>query len=468
MSFDRNLEAFGDRTCLIAASGEKLTYKQIAAACDALADTMPPKKQLIIIRASNTIETLVGYLTFLRRGDAVMMLDASLDWESLDAIYRLYRPNLIWESGSTDCRVSAKYGDYVLCQRYTETVPMHPELALMLSTSGSTGTPKMVKLSKRNLAANCESIVGYLPIEKDDIAITNLPLHYSYGLSILHTHLHAGAGIVVTDTSVMTQGFWELMKSYDVCTLQGVPYHYEIFRRIGLMKKALPSLRYLTQAGGKLNPKLVKIYAQWAAETGKTFYVMYGQTEATARISYLPPEAALDKSGSIGIPIPGGSLELRDTETGEEITEAHHEGELIYHGPNVMMGYAETLEDLAMDDVCRGVLPTGDIACRDKDGYYYITGRIKRFVKMFGNRISLDAIEHWLKERGFDVQCTGRDNHLMIATNRAEDVDAVKKEVLDRFGLHHTSVRVMLLSEYPASESGKINYGKIMEMFDEA
>jgi len=423
MSFFDNLSSFGDRPCLIDEQGQVLTYRQVACACDTLADSMPPGKQLVVIRAANTVETIIGYLTCLRRGDAVLMLDDSLNRERSISIYDRYRSNMIWEKRNQSHKTITEYGNYALHLRSDTPIDMHPDLALLLSTSGSTGTPKMVKLTRENLIANCRSILAYLPIQQTDTAITSLPLHYSYGLSILHTHLAVGASILVTGVSVMTPQFWEMMERHAVSTLQGVPYHYEMFERIGLMKKKLPALRYLTQAGGKLNVKLVETYLRWAQENAKTFYVMYGQTEATARISYLPPENALEKCGSIGIAIPGGALEIRDIETGEVIVEAEREGELIYRGPNVMLGYAETAEDLNEEDACKGVLTTGDIAYRDQDGFFTITGRIKRFIKMYGNRISLDAIEHQLKEEGFDVQCTGRDDLLLIATTQKESID---------------------------------------------
>jgi long-chain acyl-CoA synthetase len=469
MSFFDALASFAERPCLIDAKTQRvLSYAKLTKIADSLVEALPPKKQLVVIRTRNNLETIVGYLAFLRRNDAVMMLDASLGEEETKAIYERYRPNLIWEQESENQEALARFGANLLRSYSQEPVAMHPDLSLLLSTSGSTGTPKMVRLSRKNLLANTESILGYLPICPSDRAITNLPLHYSYGLSILHTHLATGAQIVVTDASVMSADFWDMMQSFEFSTLQGVPYHYEIFLRIGLMKKELPSLRYLTQAGGKLNAKLVERYVRWAQESGKEFYVMYGQTEATARMSYLPPQEALRKSGSIGKAIPNGKFELRDIKSGELINKPHCQGELIYYGPNVMLGYAQSKEDLKEPDKNQGVLHTGDLAYYDDEGFFYIVGRLKRFIKLFGNRVSLDDLEHQLKAKGFDVQCTGRGNLLMVATKEKECLEAIKREIIQSYGFHHSAVRVKYFPEYPTSKSGKIAYQKIMERFNEA
>ena len=463
--FDINLAKYKDRVCLLT-EDRQLSYVEVDETCKQLEQVLPNKKQLILVFAKINIETIIGYLSFLHSNNAFIMLDASIDNELSNNIINEYKPNFIWEEIQKDKNYIYTYGCYGLRENNPDNITLYPELSLMLSTSGTTGSPKMVKLTKKNLYSNCHSIVEYLKIDSTHRAITNLPLYYSYGISILNTHLNQGASIVVTDKSIMSKEFWEIFKKYEVTTLNGVPYNYEIFRRIGLMKMDLPSLKFMTQAGGKLNHKLVKEYANWAKEKGIKFFVMYGQTEATARISYLPPEKTLEKESSIGIPIPGGKLLIKDLNNGNIIEDDYVDGELIYQGDNVMLGYATKIEDLSKGDELQGVLHTGDVAQKDEDGYFYITGRLKRFIKIHGNRVGLDEIEQYLKSKSYDVLCTGIDNKLMIVTKEEDKVEDIKNDVINKYNFHHSVVKVKSVEAYPVTGAGKIKYNEIIKVFE--
>lgn len=463
--FDVNLSQFGNGVCLIT-DDKNYTYYDIDRICSGIEEILPSSKQLILIKSKINVETIVGYLSFLRANHAFIMLDATVDIELSDKIVKIYQPNYIWEERLDGAKYILEYESYGLKQHNENELLLHPQLSLMLSTSGTTGSPKMVKLTKKNLYSNCSSIVEYLNIKDSHRAITNLPLYYSYGLSVLNTHLSQGASIVVTDTSIMSKEFWEIFTKYNVTTLNGVPYHYEILRRIGLMKMKLPSLRYMTQAGGKLNHKLVVEFATWAREKQIDFFVMYGQTEATARISYLPPEKTLEKDKSIGIPIPGGKLIIKDLNSDKYIEDNYVDGELVYQGSNVMMGYATKLEDLSKEDELKGVLFTGDIAYKDAEGYFYITGRLKRFIKIHGNRVSLDEIEQFLKSKSYDILCTGIENKLMIASRKEIAIDAIKKDVLEKYGFHHSVVKIKYIDDFPTTGAGKIKYQELIKAFE--
>jgi len=462
--FDLKLLRYGNTPCLIGENSE-ITYQELDSICKGIQEDLPNQKQLILVKATTNIETIVGYLSFLRSNHALIMLDASIEQELIDTIIKEYQPNFIWEELESDRRYINTYEGYGLRSENLKTLSLEPELSLLLSTSGSTGSPKMVRLSKKNLYANCNSIIEYLNIDITHRAITNLPLHYSYGISILNTHLEKGASLVVTNESIMSKNFWNIFRKLEVTTLNGVPYHYEIFKKIGLMKMNLPSLKYMTQAGGKLNHKLVEEYAVWGKEKNIQFWVMYGQTEATARISYLPSSDVVENNKSIGMVIPNGQLMIKNLNNTEYITDVDIEGELVYKGDNVMMGYANNISDLNKPDELQGLLSTGDIAKRDHRNYFYITGRLKRFIKIHGNRISLDEIEHYLKSINFDILCTGIDNKLMIVTRDESTVTEIKKKIIQKYAFHHSVIKVKYILEYPTSSSGKIKYQELREEF---
>ena len=464
MMFDINLSKYGNSLCLVG-ENSSLTYRDVDAICSDIEGLFSSEKELILVKAKINSETIIGYLSFLRANQAFIMLDASVDEALTDNIIKTYQPNFIWEEKVENIEYLFKYESYGLRKYNNEKLNLNPKLSLMLSTSGTTGSPKMVKLTKENLYANCSSIIEYLEVREADRAITNLPLYYSYGISILNTHLEQGASLVVTNKSIMSKEFWEIFNKYKVTTLSGVPYNYEIFRRIGLMKMELPSLKFMTQAGGKLNHKLVKEYALWAKERDIKFVVMYGQTEATARISYLPVDETLKKESSIGIAIPKGKLLIKDLNSESMVDENFVNGELLYRGKNIMMGYATTLDDLSKEDELKGVLHTGDVAYKDEEGYFYITGRLKRFIKIHGNRVGLDEIEQFLKSEPYDVLCTGVDNKLMIVTHEKENIEEIKKDVIKKYSFHHSVVKVKYMEEYPTSSAGKIKYQEIIKLF---
>lgn len=336
------------------------------------------------------------------------------------------------------------------------------ETAVLLSTSGTTGSPKLIRLSYSNLQANAEAIAQYLGITNAETPVTGLPLSYSYGLSVVNSHLSAGASMLCTNASLMTKEFWEQFKESRCSSFAGVPFSYAMLERLRFDQMTLPSLRTITQAGGRLAPEKIQLFADIAKRKDFRFFVMYGQTEATARIAYVPSERLLDKVGSIGIPIPFGHLELQ--QNGRTITEPYQEGELVYTGPNVMLGYAESRGSLAHGDEQRGILYTGDLGHRDADGYFYVTGRLKRFVKVFGLRLNLDEVEKMLEsalER--PVACVGTDDvlHVIIESSSDHDAQEALKRVVSLYKLHHSAVIVRRRDTLPVTSSGKKDYNAL-------
>lgn len=411
-------------------------------------DFQSKQKELALILCVNTVEILSAYISALNSGHAVMLLPADIHEELLQQIIIQYKPK--WVVG-LDLYEGYRSEKSVLVREHEVGVTIHPDLALLLSTSGTTGSQKFVRLSYENLRSNAESIIKYLEIDENERAVMNLPLSYSYGMSIVNSHLLAGATILLTDESVMEKSFWEFVREGRATSIAGVPFTYQMLHRIGFTKMDLPHLKTLTQAGGRLNEKLVRHFGEWALENDKRFYVMYGQTEAAPRMSYIPYDKVLEKAGTIGIAVPGGELSVV-------------EDELVYRGPNIMMGYAECLEDLEKGDEMGGVLYTGDTATVDEDGYFTITGRLKRFIKLFGLRINLDDVEKQLEAKfHIPLACTGSDDKLIVVVEQEEYVEAIKEEIAELYELHKTAYKVKVVP-IPHFVNGKTDYVTLKEL----
>lgn len=423
--FDKN-EAFKDKIICIDDGGKAFTYQQIWDMGDELTEDIKHRRT-VVLQCSNDVESLSSYLALLRKRCPVILIGKQLGDEP-----------------------AAK-----MREAYEGTESIHPDLGLLLSTSGSTGAQKLVRLSYDNIQANCDSIVEYLGLTERERPITTLPMEYTYGLSVIQSHIAVGAGIVLTNKTLFEPEFWKMVREFGVTSMAGVPYTYEMMDRLHIEKMDLPELRTLTQAGGHLKAELQKKIAEWADRTGRRFFVMYGQTEATARMSYVPPERCLDKLGSIGIPVPGGRMELED------------DGELIYYGKNVSMGYAVCREDLAKGDENCGRLATGDIAYRDEEGYYYISGRKKRFIKLYGKRIGLDHIQDDLQEifDTPDIVCTGDDDKgifVWIAGCGIKDIhEQINKIFQDKWGIRESNVTINMIDKIPRNASGKTVYREL-------
>lgn len=418
---------------------------------------MPKQRSLIMLLGQNRYECLVVYLAALQSGNPLLLVDASLNPDLLAQLVTTYRPAYIFASAPDltlqgyDLRSDSPLNTWERADK--EAVAMHNSLALLLNTSGSTGSPKLVRLSRENLQANAASIASYLNLSATERPITSLPMSYSYGLSVINSHLSAGATLVLTDHGVLRREFWDIIDECSCTSFAGVPYTYQMLLQTGLLNKRGATLRTLTQAGGALAEAHIRQMYQLATKRGLKFFVMYGQTEATARISYVPFESLSKKAGSIGIAIPDGSLHVdRDT------------GELVYLGPNVMLGYAERLQDLAKGDECDGALRTGDLARQDEDGFFYITGRLKRFLKLFGKRFNLDEVEQIVQRRfGFPVACFGRDDLLMVAIETGDsDIAQVVAMVRETFSLPKDAIQVQAVAALPRTARGKMDYQALL------
>ncbi|WP_232789926.1 AMP-binding protein [Streptomyces jeddahensis] len=442
--FARQLAAHGDRVALITPDGE-LSYRELAERVAATAERLGPVRRLVLLAGANRPDALVTYLAALSADHPVLLVPGDSE-STIRSLTKAYTPDVVARPGAD--------GTWTLNERHRESAhTFHPDLALLLSTSGSTGSPKLVRLSHDNLQTNAESIATYLGIDDTDRAATTLPMHYCYGLSVIHSHLLRGAGIVLTERSVSDAGFWEEFRAARGTSLAGVPYTFDLLDRVGFERMELPNLRRVTQAGGRLAPERVARYAQLGHRSGWQLFVMYGQTEATARMAYLPPHLAAERPEAVGVPIPGGSFRLQPVDG-----HGPDAGELVYSGPNVMLGYAESPADLALGRTVRE-LHTGDIGRRAPDGLYEIVGRRSRFVKILGLRIDPQRVETLLEEHGITAYCAGDGEALAVAALGGSGEEArIRRLIAEECGLPARAVRVRVHAELPRRASGKPDY----------
>ena len=461
------LEKFARNTAVETESGLTQTYGELEEAALYVTTQLVPRK-LTFCLCENTIGSFVGYVGLMNANIPTVLLDASKNIDIIEDLIDHYQPQYVWCPTHRKADLSVgipvcEYEDYTMLQVGKPDYEIHPDVLLCLTTSGTTGSPKLVKLTEKNLLSNAESIAEYLHITEKERAITSLPMYYSFGMSVINSHLIKGATLLLTDKAVIQREFLNFLKSGKATSIAGVPYTYEMLRRLRFLKMDLPELKTMIQAGGKLSADIVKEYVEAAQASGKKFIVMYGQTEAAPRMSYLPFEKAMEKYASIGIAIPGGKLSVRDVND-QEITTPDTDGELIYEGPNVCMGYAECIEDLAKGDENHGVLHTGDVAKFDIDGYFYITGRMKRFVKVWGNRCNLDATEQLVKTITTSCACVGVDDKITIFVTQEGLEDKIKNYLVDKTGLNIRAFEVMVVDVIPTLPSGKLDYQTMQKM----
>ena len=466
-----DLEKFGPNQAVIDEYGTTITYAKLQQECIQIAEAVG-KRCLVFALCRNEIGSVIGYVSFVNFKIVPVLLSSYLEKELLANLLEKYKPSFLWvsedqyEEFPNTVSVYECYKYKLLKTSYAIEYPLYSELAIMLTTSGSTGSPKFVRQSYANVRANALSIVQYLKLDSSEKPITTLPMNYTYGLSIINSHFMVGATLLVTDKGLMQKEFWTFFKFAEATSFGGVPYTYEMLDRLRFQRMNLPHLRTMTQAGGKLIPELHKKFAEYAVSNGKSFVVMYGQCEATARMGYLPAEEALEKCGSMGIAIPGGKFHLVDA-AGVDITEPRVTGELVYEGENVTLGYAECGEDLIKADEKNGILETGDMAQFDEDGYYYIVGRKKRFLKIYGNRVNLDEVDRMIKGKfeGVDCASAGVDDHMYLFLTDSKIADEVKEYVVYKTKLNSVAFKTIVINEIPKNDAGKTLYKELSKYY---
>lgn len=443
------------RIAAIDDSGRSVTYGDICDFSQVFAKYLS-ERSLIFLLAENRIGSLLGYTAALSNRIVPLVISANTEEGLYNHLYDLYQPEYLWmpETKAEGKEIIFSAWEYCLVKTGNLPTPMYEDLSLLLPTSGSTGSPKLVRHSYRNIEANADNVRRLFKLDGTEKAMAILPMHYTMGLSVIASHLLAGATLLLSGRSLLDKGFWSTLK--EATSFTGVPYSYEILTKMRFTRMDLPNLKVITQGGGKLTEAMWNTLAQYAQEKGKQFIATYGQSECTARMAYLPAEMALDKVCSIGIAEPGGQLSIID-DNGNETFEGEAQGEMVYRGENVTLGYATCREDLLKGDENHGIMHTGDLARRDADGCYYIIGRLKRFLKIFGLRIGLDEVERMIKaEYKTDCYCKGNDEKLIVLVIDPKLVDVLPAFIEEKTHLFHQKIEIQVVNEILRNEAGKV------------
>jgi len=359
---------------------------------------------LILNITKNTIDFLVGYLYFFEISKPQLLIDQQTGIKSILQLIKRFKPNYLFIPNNIKDEFNYKkifeLKQYVLLKTNFNEIKLNRNIAFLMPTSGSTGEQKFAKISFNNIKSNTENIIKYLKLNNNDCTITTLQPSYSYGMSILNTHILAKSSIILTDKTLVQKEFWQLYKKFPITNFNGVPILYEFIIKFGLKNFNKNNLKFLTSAGGALDRKTLIEIVKFCEENNIKYYSMYGQTEASPRISYLLYPEFKNKIGSIGKVIPGGSLSIKNDE-------------IIYKGRNIFGGYSNGFKDLKTFKK-KNILKTGDIGYQDNDGFIFITGRSKRIAKLFGVRLNLDLIENSLKNKSIKCAIISIKNNMFF------------------------------------------------------
>ena len=445
-------------------SGSLLRYGELLTFSEMLSKLLP-QRSLLFLLTENNVGGVAWSIGSINAGHVPLLLNAHIDAGLYQNLFDIYRPPYLCVPSSLTGEwpykvIIERYGYALLYTGQTNCV-MYDELSHLLPTSGSTGSPKLVRHKYENIEAAALNISTFFKLTVKDRPLLVLPLYYTMGLSVVFSHLYVGATVLITGLSMTDKAFWNFMKEQHATSFTGVPYSFEILNLMRFFRMNLPDLTLLTQGGGKMSRPLNLKFAEYCHDNGKRWIATYGQSEGTARMAYLPPEYAISKCGSIGRAVPNAELSLVDSE-GKVIETPNTEGEMCYRGKNVTLGYAYKREDLLLGDERHGFMHTGDLAYRDEDGYYYIVGRMGRFLKLFGMRISLDECEQIIKSKySIECACVGTDVKMTIYITEPRFAELVKKCLVGKTKLVASVFDVKVVESIPKNEAGKILYSKL-------
>ena len=471
MELFKNFKNFKNSIALIDADNKnKLSYTKIKSNSEILLKKIKERKFILII-AENTFGSILSYIYSILNNYIVIFINSNANTDEINKIIKIYKPNFIV---STDKKLKllkknnyqkifCTFDDVFFFKTNYQNSKFNDKLQILLPTSGTLGNSKYVKISKENIYENTISIINYLKISKKDIAITNMPYFYSYMLSILNTHLQKGGTIIITNKTIIQKEFWEIYNKYKISSFNGVPYTYEIMSKIGFKRIFRKHLKYITQAGGKLEKNILLSISKLAKKKKIKFFSMYGQTEASPRISYLKPKFSIKKVGSIGKVITNTKMWIQNKS--KKIKTPFTKGNIFFSGKNLMLGYANNYKDLNKNSHKKSH-NTGDMGYFDKEGFFYITGRSNRYAKLYGNRIDLDEIESKMKSKKLEVVCIDKADALNLFYTNGKQLNMIKKQLTFILKQNLSKIKFILINNFPRTSSLKINYNVLNNLHD--
>ena len=469
MRLFKSFNKYKNNIAIIDNNTNTLSYKQVLIETNKIKKKVK-EKSLILIISENSVGSILAYIFCIINNHVGIIIDSKTSNQNIIKIFKKYDPNYIFISEKNknmfikNCfEIYVFFNHSLLKNKVNKQKKINKNLSLLLSTSGSMGSVKFVKLSKTNLKHNADSIINYLKINNKDIAITNLPSSYSYMISIINTHFEVGGSIIISKYSLIEKSFWKIFNKNKVTSFNGVPYTYEMLTKIGINNIKSKSLKYLTHAGGKLDKIILKKIIKFCTKNNLKFFSMYGQTEASPRISYLNHKYNKQKIGSIGKGMLGSKLYLID-KSGEKILKPFVEGELVCEGKNVFMGYSENYNDLKKSNEKDYKLRTGDLGYFDKEGFYYITSRVNKIAKIFGNRVDLGVLETLMSQRGYKIACLYDNNKIFVYFENKYNKTKLANTLSKITNLNIQPFKLTKLRCLPRTSNNKVSYNQLRKI----
>ncbi len=453
-----------EKIAIIAKDNTKITYFDLYRKVNYVSKLIS-SRSVCLIKTSNSLEGLLIYLACLQKKTVAILLDNNTKENSFHEIINRFKPNYIFSDlENFENKNYKKYNNEILSGFYilkqSKKFNINKSIALLISTSGSTGSVKFAKISYKNLLSNTINIINYLKISKSDRTITNLPIFYSYGLSVINTHIFSGASLILTDKALIEKSSINLVKENNITNFNGVPFTYDIIFKFKLEKYYLSKLKFLTQAGGKIKEDSFNRIISFLKNKIK-FYIMYGQTEASPRMSYHLVKNKNFNNGIIGKPIKGGQFFLLDKKN-KKISKTNTIGKLFYKGPNVFLGYASSYLEMKKNQSSSRLLDTGDMAKFNSNNQFILVSRDSRFIKIEDKRINLDDIEYKLQQNGINALCTGSEHIFIWYTVKGIEVNEIYKIIKENFLITKRVITLKYINNFPKNSAGKILYKNLL------